>query len=295
MNEICVHKPKHIFYSIKFKNMNVLFSKSEKSYFRESLISDDSNQCLRLDGRGFKQMRTIEYSPSFLNNCNGSTRMVSQDGSEVIVSCKVQLLEIDTKMDETSLMNKLVQVDLSIPNFDSGNKLLTQMEDVIKNNIVEHLRYTDKLKVTQKYSFQLFIDILAINCNTYPLGLISLATHKTLKNTLFPVLMSQDDDLMVEQVPVFHDHDMKLIEIPCSITFVVAVVGDNVLLVDPSEEELQIADNCLLLNYLEEKKVVGPVRTIQFNEEYSRGFNPKIISQALELINSIGEEVYTVL
>lgn len=275
--------------------MNVLFSKSEKSYFRESLIDDDNNQCLRLDGRGFKQMRTVEYSPSFLNNCNGSTRMVSQDGSEVIVSCKVQLLEVDTNLDEVSLMNELVQVDLSIPNLDNGSKLLTQMEDVIKENIVQHLKGTDKLKVTQKYSFQLFIDILAINCNTYPLGLISLAAHKTLKNTLFPVLVSQDDDLIVEQVPVFHDHDMKLIEIPCSITFVVAVVGDNVLLVDPSEEELQIADNCLLLNYIEGKKVVGPIRTIQFNEEYSRSFNPKIISQALELINHVGEEVYTVL
>lgn len=271
--------------------MNTLFSTTEKSYFRESLIKENIAECLRSDGRDFKQLRTLERYPSFLNNCNGSTRLVSQDGTEAIVSCKVQLLENDTRLGEQELLNKLVNIDLSIPDLDNGNKLLKQMEDSIKSNIVSQLQGIGKLKVTQKYSFQLFIDILVINCNSYPLGLISLAVYSTLNSTLFPVLLSQDDDLLIEQVPQFHDHDMKLISIPCPIVFVVAVFGDKLLLVDPSEEELQVADNCLLINYIKGSKVVGPVRTIQFNNEYTKGFSPVVLTKAFELIESIGDEV----
>ncbi|XBW36057.1 hypothetical protein QEN19_001634 [Hanseniaspora menglaensis] len=271
--------------------MNTLFSTTEKSFFRESLIKENISECLRSDGRDFQQLRTLESYPSFLNNCNGSTRLVSQDGTEAIVSCKVQLLENDYKLSEKNLLNKLVNIDLSIPDLDNGNKLLIQIEDSIKNNVVSQLLGTETLKVTAKYSFQLFIDILVINCNSYPLGLISLAVYATLNNTLFPVLLSQDDDLLVEQVPQFHDHDLKLIKIPCPVTFVVAIFGENLLLVDPSEEELQTADNCLIINYVMGKKVVGPVRTIQFNDEYTKGFNPLVLSKAMKLIESIGEEV----
>ncbi|OBA28638.1 hypothetical protein HANVADRAFT_21423 [Hanseniaspora valbyensis NRRL Y-1626] len=275
--------------------MNTLFSTTEKSYFRESLTKEKISECLRSDGRDFKQLRTLESYPSFLNNCNGSTRLVSQDGTETIVSCKVQLMENDSKLNELELLNRLINIDLSIPDLDNSNKLLNQMEDSIKNNIVSQLQGTDKLKVTQKYSFQLFIDILVINCNSYPLGLISLAVYSTLNSTLFPVLISQDDDLLVEQVPQFHDYDLKLIKIPCPITFVVAIFGDDLLLVDPSEEELQTADNCLLINYIEDKKVIGPIRTIQFNDEYTKGFNPLVLSKAFELVESIGDEVLSAL
>jgi exosome complex component RRP42 len=106
----------------------------------------------------------------------------------------------------------------------------------------------DRLIINSRWHWHIYIDVLLISPNglaSYPLPLLSMATHLALQDTRVPRLKSEgeedpiaDDDWMASTY--LYGRTKPLRSRP-PVTLLVVVVGENIIF-DPSREELAVAD-----------------------------------------------------
>lgn len=251
---------------------------TEKSYIYDSLALSPP---LRTDGRSAHQFRPVEVSTDFLPNSNGSSRIVVSGGSECIVSVK-------SKVVDHNVEDELLAVEVDIQGHRDDSPLVLSMSSLLSSVLKQRIDVSC-LKLTQRYSFKLFIDVLVLASYSNPVSMISFAIYSALKNTWLPKLTSSDDDLEIEELPTFHDYDLMRLQVEVPLLFTLAVVGENVL-VDPSLEESAVSNNGLLITW-NNGKPTAPIRSIGLNTDSSKGFTVEHIEKAINLIGTYAPEV----
>lgn len=255
-------------------------SVTEKLYLFDSLSGTPS---VRPDGRLPHQFRPIEIYTDFLPSSNGSSRIIASDGSECIVSVKAKV--VDHTIDDESLQ---VEVDIAGQRDDSA-----QVETISSflNKALEPTVTIDvsKLKLTKRYSFKIFVDVLVLSSNSHPVSLISFAIYSALKSTYLPKLISSFDDLEVEELPTFHDYDLVKLDINPPLVFVAAIIGNNVFM-DGSASECEVSSNGIIVTW-SNGKIISPIRTAALSDNDTQGFNPQIISKAIGMVEKYAGNV----
>mgnify|MGYP001276927619 FL=1 len=285
-----------------------LLSVTEQEYLRTSLESKNNNnlQPIRPDGRKIDQFRPMGISLDFLPTSNGSTRLVSSDGTEIIVSSKVECVDA-TGLD----LGDFLVIDLDIQGYRDDSIYVNQMKSILYKSLNSKLMESGCLKINAKYSFKLCLDVLVLSKFSYPLSLISMAIYTTLQSTNVPMLLEseseknanisgrsganqpKDIELNIDELPQFNDYDMKPLNFQSPLIFLIALIGDNCI-VDPSELESSVADNCLLVSSYD-KKVTAPIKSISLNDSYIKGFTPQHLQKSIKLVEKIAPDVVAAL
>lgn len=255
----------------------MVLSVTEKSFLYDSL---SSSPCLRPDGRQQHQIRPIEVSTDFLPSSNGSSRVVISDGSECIVSVK-------SKVVDHTVDSEVIELDVDIAGQRDDTLMVESINSLLKDAL--HLMDLKKLCLTQKYSFKIMIDVLVVSTYSNPISLISFGIFSALNTTYLPKLVSAFDDLEVEELPMFHDYDMEKLALQPPLVFLIAIIGDN-LLVDPEMNESEVANNGLILTW-NDGKVISPIRTISLNDSFCKGFKPSLLNQSIDIIEQYAPDV----
>lgn len=255
-------------------------SVTEKLYLYDSLTS---NPVVRPDGRKPHQFRPIEVFTDFLPSANGSSRIIASDGSECIVSVK-------SKVIDHTVEDELIHVEIDIAGQRDDSPQVETLTSLL-NKVLEPRGGIDvsKLRLTKRYSFKVFIDVLLLSSGSHPVSLISMAIHSALNSTYLPKLVSSFDDLEVEELPTFHDYDLVRLELSAPVVFVAAIVGDNILM-DAAASESEVSNNGLIITWAN-GKVVSPIRTVALNEADVKGFDPKVLQKAIKMVQEYAPNV----
>ena len=149
--------------------------------------------------------------------------------------------------DSHTVEDELVTVEVDIGGHRDDSSLVQGITSTL-NKVLSRQIKKSSLRLTKKYSFKLYIDVLVLSSYSYPLTLISFAIYSALNSTQLPKLISSDDDLEVAELPTFHDYDLVKLEVSVPILFTIAVVGKNVL-IDPASNESDVANNGILVTW----------------------------------------------
>ncbi|GME77452.1 unnamed protein product [Ambrosiozyma monospora] len=223
----------------------MVLSPAERSYIYNSLTSQN---VVRTDSRKPSQFRPLKASCSFLPNSNGSSRIYTVDGLECITSIKAKVIR-------TKKLNELINVDVEIQGQRDDSPLGQNIATMLTKSLIDRFDLKS-LKLTDKYYFQLYIDIVVLSIpsnfhfSSYTLysllSLTSMGVYLALKSTKLPLLTSTTNDREIEEEPSFADDwELATLLIPensrysPTLLFVVGIVGQNVIL-DPSIEEEQM-------------------------------------------------------
>ncbi|KAI5955275.1 RRP42 [Candida jiufengensis] len=270
----------------------MLLSPAEKQYLYDSL---SQSQIIRPDSRSNQQHRPLEATTSFLPGSNGSARIRLSDGSECIISIKSKVITYDQ-----NTTPNLIDFDIDIIGYRDDSNYITNLKFQLLNLLQQNFP-VDLLKLTSRYAFKLFIDCVIISHTSYPLGLISLGTYLALKTLKLPLLISNNDDTEVAELPTFSDdwdNARTLQEILDSqnssdkffqppIFIIIGVVGNN-LIFDPSVEEEQVLENGLIVSFYD-GKVITPINNTNFainsNNSNFKGLNKNLLIKSIALCN----------
>lgn len=256
-------------------------SVAEKSYLYDSLASTPS---IRPDGRYPHQFMPIEIYTDFLPSSNGSSRIIASDGSECIVSVKAKVVDHTSDDD-------LLQIEIDIAG-ERDDALITESCTSLFNKLLKNIDMK-RLQLTKKYSFKLFIDVLVISSNSNPVSLISFGIYSSLNSTSLPKLVSNFDDLEVEELPMFHDYDLVKLEVEPPLVFVLGIVKNNIF-IDPAASECEVANNGLIISWVG-GKIIAPIRTLALNETNTKGFNPNLIQEGIKLVEKYASDIASAL
>lgn len=291
------------------------FSVSERDYLYKSLSSKTP---IRPDGRKPHQFRGLEASINFLPNSNGSSRIRLSDGSEVIISIKTKVVKVKEVAD-------LIEIDLNIDNLRDDLTFVVNWTNVLKNLLLRNFTKFEALRLTSKYYFKLYIDVMYLSGNSStarskgdslflqnPLTLISFGLYTALKSTRLPLLISSTNDKEIEELPTFNDDwsstillypeeeqekegDAKkpsnngTVKEQPPLLFVISVINGN-LFIDPTVEEQEVSENGLLLGW-SSGKVVSPMELINLNQsgnpDYIKGVNQSSLITGISLVNKV--------
>ncbi|CDK26051.1 unnamed protein product [Kuraishia capsulata CBS 1993] len=271
----------------------MVLSTTERYYLLECL---SGSKVIRADARRVDQFRPVEATCSFLPNSNGSSRVRLPDGSECIASVKAKVVKVESS-EVTDLLN--VEVDINGQRDDA--EAVVSFSSILKESLAQCIPES-LLKLTEKYAFELSIDAIVIS---YPSGissfysiltLVSMAVYLALKSTSLPLLTSTTEDAEVEEEPTFSDDwDLAKLLFPKDrllappLLFVLAMVGPNLLL-DPSVEELEVAENGLFVGFAS-NKAGAPIRSISLNSTNNKGLSTNHILDAVSTVDSVGGSV----
>ncbi|CAN6616414.1 exosome complex component Rrp42p [Trichomonascus vanleenenianus] len=264
-------------------------SPAELSYLKDSLASKPN--ALRPDSRHASQFRPVEGSTNFLPTANGSARVRLSDGAECIVGVKGKVVKSAAKTD-------LVSVDVDISGVRDDHPMPNVLATTLQSTLLHEDQLIASLKLTSRFSFKLYIDAVVLSHHSHPLTLLSFTTYLALMSTRLPLLTSSTDDATAEEIPVFHD-DWDEARPICGewkppLLFLVAVVGDNVL-IDPTEEEEAVSETGLFIGW-SNGSVKSPLRSVDLaggsgNLTPVTGIKPSILSQSISLIFENAQEV----
>ncbi|QLL30437.1 hypothetical protein HG536_0A02540 [Torulaspora globosa] len=258
----------------------MVLSVTEKLYLYDSLTSVPS---VRPDGRKPHQFRPIEIYTDFLPSSNGSSRIIASDGSECIVS-------VEGKVVDHTAEGELIHVEIDIAGQRDDSPEVESLTSLLKK-VLEPRGGIDvsKLRLTKRYSFKLFIDVLVISSCSSPISLISMAIYTALNTTYLPKLVSSFDDLEVEELPTFHDYDLEKLDLSPPVVFVAAVVGDNILM-DAAASESEVSNNGLVITW-SHGKVVAPIRSVGLSGSGAKGFSFGVLQKAIKMVEDHAPEV----
>lgn len=255
-------------------------SVTEKLYLHDSLAGSPS---VRPDGRQPHQFRPIEVFTDFLPSSNGSSRIIASDGSECIVSIKAKVVE-------SNIDDELLHVEVDIAGQRDDSPAVETISSLL-NKVLEPRESIDisKLKLTKRYSFKIFIDVLVLSSCSHPVSLISFAIYSALNSTYLPKLISSFDDLEVEELPTFHDHDLVKLNLCPPLVFVVAIIGENIFM-DAAANESEVSNNGLIVTWAN-GKVVAPIRTVALNNSNVEGFDPVLLQKGIKMVEQYAADV----
>lgn len=280
-------------------------SPAELSYLHTSLSLSPP---LRPDLRSSTEFRPLRAETDLLPICNGSAHLSLSDGSEALVGVKAEVQrtaggssikrleqEIDEKMslDETRKRargsSEWIALNVNISTLRDDDPQLIFLSEMLREPLLissANTSLADRLIINSNWHWHLHIDILLLSPFTasgtsFPLPLLSLATHLALRSTRLPKLKSQD-----EEDPLVDDDwesSEYLFQKPSSrgiakdensnpengqttmppITLLVMTVGDNIIF-DPSQSELAVADAVFAVSVsISDTPTILAVRTIE--------------------------------
>lgn len=199
-------------------------SPAELSYLHTSLSLSPP---LRPDLRSPTEFRPLRAETDLLPTCNGSAHLSLSDGSEALVGIKAEVhrtaggnatksleQEIDEKMnlDEPPIVSSAasigkgsrgssewISLNVDISTLRDDDPLLIFLNETLREPLLVSTSNTslaDKLVINSNWHWHLHIDILLLSPFTasgtsYPLPLLSLATHLALRSTRLPTMKSQ--------------------------------------------------------------------------------------------------------
>lgn len=247
--------------------LSLPFSPAELSYLHTSLSSVPP---LRPDARAPTDFRPLNAETGILPATNGSAHLSFSDGSEAIVGIKLEVektrtkeesredqdaMDVETQSETNSNEGESdwVSLTLTVPGVRDDDSELVFLEEMLREPFITATSITgstqslqQKLIINKRWHWNIYIDVLLISSHglaSYPLPLLSMATHLALRDTKIPKLKSEgeedpiaDDDWMASKSLYTDEGQDKP-----PITLLVAVVGDGTLF-DPSREELKVAD-----------------------------------------------------
>lgn len=235
--------------------------------------------------------RPLRAETGVLPAVNGSAHVGFSDGREAIVGVKLEAEKTTgTKKTEQSADDGAMEVDvgeeatqngprrakgrqewvtltLTLPGLRDDDPNLVFLEEMLREPLVVHssrleakdnttttTSLQDSLVINSRWHWHIYIDVLLISPNglaSYPLPLLSAATHLALRDTRVPRLKSEgeedpiaDDDWMAS---TFLYPRSKPANPRPPITLLVVVVGENIIF-DPSREELAVADGVIAVS-----------------------------------------------
>lgn len=250
----------------------ILLSPAELSYLHSSLSLSPP---IRSDGRTATQFRPLVAETGILSGTNGSARICFADGSEAIVGVKAEIEKClpmepngtvqDIDIEKLSLINTTntrrkknakwnlwVEVDVELPGYRDDDAMPVLLASILTEALLADGQQPAGLHINRRFHWKLYLDILLLSQPlSYPLPLLSLASHLALLSTRLPRLKSEEDD-----DPLFDDdwdaatylyprNDRDFIRPP--VTLLVMAVKDNIIF-DPSREELAVAEVVLAIS-----------------------------------------------
>jgi exosome complex component RRP42 len=254
------------------------YSPAELAYLHTSL---SSVPVLRPDARPLvTDFRPLRAETGVLPAVNGSAHVGFSDGREAIIGVKLEVektaeassnigevdgdaMDIDTKPGTIMRKGKAewVTLSLTLPGLRDDDANLVFLEEMLREPLVAlssansgSSSLQDRLVINSYWCWHIYIDVLLISPNglaSYPLPLLSMATHLALRDTRVPRLKSEgeedpiaDDDWMASTY--LYPRNMEAGARP-PVTLLVVVVGDNIIF-DPSREELAVADGIIAVS-----------------------------------------------
>lgn len=274
-----------------------MLSVAEKSYLYDSLRGEYTNGPTRPDGRLAHQFRPLEVFRDFLPSSNGSARIAASDGSECVVSVKAaveqnlgHIKEARSLKDNAKYHHApTIVIECSLAGQRDDSPQLASLNSYLNRVYGDLPELAAALQISERYTFRLYVDVLVLSAQAQPLALISFAIYIALKSTTLPLLVSSQDDLEVEAMPIFHDHDFVTLRANPPLIFLVSIYGNNIL-VDCSSAESEVADNALLITYANDK-VIAPIKTLALNGSHTKSIHPRLIPKAIALVEKYAPEV----
>jgi len=244
-----------------------------KDHLKKSLKQD-----VRVDGRKKHEHRDITIEKGAISTAEGSARLTAGD-AEILAGVKAEVREPwpDTP-DAGSLMVNVELLALSSPDFESGRPGIESIEPsrVIDRGFRESGALNLKNLCIKKGEavYGLSIDIVPLNYDGNIYGLGGLAALAALQDTELPGLTENNTIDYDAEGPAF---SLKRKPIPIT----VYKVGD-LLLVDPTDEEENIADARLTITTLDDNKVCSlqkggsaPLTDEDFEQMLNIAFNTR--------------------
>ncbi|OAP55926.1 hypothetical protein AYL99_10078 [Fonsecaea erecta] len=256
------------------------FSPAELAYLHTSLSSVPP---LRPDARPLPtDFRALRAETGLLPAVNGSAHVGFSDGREAIVGVKLEVektvggtsisnpedgaMDIDTDHHDQNMSHKRgkgkpgwVTLTLTLPGLRDDDPNLVFLEEMLREPLAvpsssNATSLQDSLIINTRWHWHAYIDVLLISPNglaSYPLPLLSMATHLALRDTRIPKLKSEgeedpiaDDDWMASTY-LYPRTTPSGAKPP--VTLLVVVVGENIIF-DPSREELAVADSIIAVS-----------------------------------------------
>ncbi|ETI19638.1 hypothetical protein G647_09472 [Cladophialophora carrionii CBS 160.54] len=177
-------------------------------------------------------------------------------------------MDVDVEVDSANSprqrgRHEWVTLSLTLPGLRDDDAGLVFLEEMIREPLLTgrssssdlnlnrpSLHLQDNLVINSRWHWHVYIDVLLISATglaSYPLPLLSMATHLALRDTRVPRLKSEgeedpvaDDDWMASTYLYARRMGGPMASRP-PVTLLVVVVGENVIF-DPSREELAVAD-----------------------------------------------------
>ncbi|KAF9696154.1 hypothetical protein EKO04_005836 [Ascochyta lentis] len=244
----------------------VNLSPAELSFLHSTLTQTPP---LRLDvTKGPRDFRSMRAEHDVLPTANGSARIALDDGTEALVGVKAEVertpqppvlgahhhLDMsngDESSDPKPLgQNAWIEMSVEVPGFRDDDALPVFLASMLTESLLASGELKDRLYINRRFHWKLFIDILLLSPPlSYPLGLLSMATHLALLTTHLPALKSEKDE-----DPLFDDDwaaaaplypQSRTRDKPPVIILAISV-GPNIIF-DPCKEELAVADAVLAI------------------------------------------------
>jgi exosome complex component RRP42 len=263
------------------------FSPAELAYLHTSLSSTPP---LRPDARPLAtDFRSLRAETDILPAVNGSAHVGFSDGREAIVGVKLEVektlqpqeqfdekgqdgdMDMDVDSDESKKKmrrgkQEWVSLTLTLPSLRDDDAHLIFLEEMLRESLVVPSSSSttsgahslqDTLVINSRWHWHIYIDVLLISPNglaSYPLPLLSMATHLALRDTRVPKLKSEgeedpvaDDDWMASRYLYPRGVGTGGVRVRPPVTLLVVVVGENVIF-DPSREELAVGDGVVAVS-----------------------------------------------
>ena len=275
----------------------MVLSVAESAFIYDSLVASHP---IRPDSRKPTQYRPLKANCGFLPNSNGSSRIYNSDGTECISSVKAKVIR-------SSEISDLINVEINIFGEKANTTLCQHLTTLIKDSLIDSFDFS-VLKLTDKYYFQLYIDISILylpedfRYSSYTLysilSLISMGVYIALKSAKLPLLISDKKDFEVEEEPTFSDDwEVSAFLIPRNakrsfqpaLIFIVGLAG-NTVIIDPSLEEEQVLEHGICVTW-SNSKVSAPVQSLALSTTNNKGLTPQMILKAMDLVKIVASEV----
>lgn len=259
-------------------------SPAERSYLSDSLRRTPA---LRPDGRKPWQFRPLEAKTGFFPGSNGSARIRLTDGSECIVSVKTKVVLIAREPN-------LVECDVDVLGYRDDLNFIANLKFALTDLYLGHFP-TQKLHLTSKYAFKLYVDCIVVSHHSHPLSLITFAAYLALRTTRLPLLISDVDDSEVEEQPTFSDdweqaktlaEIFRLPSFQPPVIITAGIVGSSII-ADPSETEEQVLENGFLFGWYN-NTVILPITNVNLatnsNNSDIKSFSPVLFTKTVAFL-----------
>lgn len=226
--------------------------KHEKVRSMNDALKEHIHQALakgiRLDGRKLDEARPITIETGVVSTAEGSARIKCGE-TDVIVGVKFDIgTPYPDRPDEGALMVNAELRPLSNPEFELGPPSIESIEvsRVIDRGIRESKAIDEKSLCIEpgEKVWLVNIDVVPLNYDGNLIDIGGLAAIAALRDARFPKL--------VEGQPDYHEHTkegLKLRALPVPVT--VVKIGEH-FLIDPTQDEMGVADARLTVATLED-------------------------------------------